>query len=350
MSLDNLILQVYLKDNTTYSNIISNLLSLSNDIICKSPNLIYGRDMRPITSEDIQILVSEVHQETNYDKKQSGVIFIEKIKQFKNINNGSIFDNKFTLPENLEYKMFFDTSIKKVKADYTKNQYLEILEYINSKQNILFNHRLTSTIIDEKINSKIDYDYINLAQSSNFCYSILKQLADMKNESVDIDHAMNYFYNKPIEFIYVAIDCGIKHILNTSGYYEYKEYILNNCQTSFETRANIHDVKMKTLILPVYELSYVAYEKLYQHCGLEQNDNAFKKWHQWLFDGDYCFDETSIPSLLNIIAKLMTGRPFDPRNWTMENQIVFDCAVEEKLGITDGVTAYKEYINNGSRT
>lgn len=356
MSLDNLILQVnFPGDSDNYSQIIKNLIKLSDsnyhsDIIDSQGKL--------LTSKRAYSLISKINEEVDYDKNKFFNSFKSIILEYNDIFGIKISETnkKLIFPTNVDYRSFKDSECTLINADYQKNEYIGLIEHIKFIENShreKFNPGISAIVIDEDFNSKLKGNkYINLYRSDNFCRTVIEFIADYKNEKIDIDKALEYFIGKPLSFVSSTIDTGFGQLLQSEfdNVDFYQKFILRDYIKNTHHKEKSHNVKMKTLILPDYNLSRVAYQKLCDYTKLPMNEEKFSNWHRWLFDGDYCFDETSIPSLLNIISKLLLGEKFSPDIWTIEAQVVFNYAVEEKLGITDGVTAYKEYINNGSRT
>lgn len=360
MKLDNLILQItYPENSTQYSNILTHLLSHSPDF---GTMALPDRNMHKVNTYLYDSAGSKITYRRSYAVAQSLLrvnevinsrtaqeLFLERLSEFYDHTAVPILESKhkFMLPASLNYKTFKSAGVSKINADYTGVNYVGLLEYIMySRDDLLelFNHHTETTTIDFRLNSKISDGFIDLIHSSNFCQTTLEYIAGIRNENIDIDQAMEFFVGKPIALVAMAIDKGVGYVMQ-HGYQELKSAILSEYKNTVSHRAGVHSVKLKTLLLPDANISRIAYDKLYEKTGLTKNDQGFHQWHAYMFDRESLSDEFSIEFFLNIISKLMTGENFKLKSWNMIQQIVLDSALEEKLGITDGIQALKEYLD-----
>lgn len=351
MSLDNLVLQVnYPGDSYHFSDIIQTMLETTE---ASNISGLTNEDGNLLTVRRAKDLINAIEESTNHNKEYFYDSFYKKILCFQDFSGKNILSSNRTIlfPISLDYRTVKKSSSILVNADYRKNNYIGLIEHIKSRPELYnnrFNYNISCTTVDNFINKHLPENYISLYSSNNYCLTVLEQSAKFNKEIIDLEKSLNFFIGKPISLLVYSINNGINASIEnfSSDLKFYQNYILKNYIKHIHHKENTHSVKMKTLILPDRDLSWIAYQKLFEYVRLPVNEEKFFAWHSWLFDGDYCFDETSIPALLNIISKLLLGKKFSPEIWTMEAQIVFNCAVEEKLGITDGVASYQEYINN----
>lgn len=360
MKLDNLILQItYPENSTQYSNVLTHLLShspdfgtmaLPNSEMHKNNTYLYDIDRNKIKfRKQYAVIQSLARLNEVINSKTAQDLFSERLSEFYDHTGVPILNSqyKFMLPASLNYKTFKTANVKRINADYTSIQYVGLLEYIMYTRDDLFemfDYRTRLSTIDLRINSKLNDRIVDLSHSSNFCQTTLECIAKIRNENIDIEQAMKFFVGKPIVLVAMAIDMGIGYIM-ANGYHEIKKLIHSEYKNTVSHRAGVHSVKLKTLLLPDANISRIAYDKLYEKTSLAKNDTAFYNWHSYMFDRESLQDEFSIEFVLNIICKLMTGENFNPKRWNMIHQIVFDTAVEEKLGIIDGISAFKEYLD-----
>lgn len=359
MALENLIVQTSFRENSPfYSDLINTVLSFSDDV-CIDYNLrkpqnkdLIFLDGEAVSRRDVARLLKSINHETEFDFYKTQQKFLDALGEYQTHHGIKLKDSayKATLPLALDYNMFSDSNAVLVNANYTMSttqiKYVGILDSIANFVRPpveYFNHNLPLDIIDEDINSQLP-GYINLSRSDNWCRSIIYHIAKHTGETVDVDKVLPYFIGVPLDIINLAIRKGIEYTIE-NGYQDYKTHLTKDIQFNESHRGKSHDVKIGTLLLPYYDISIIAYEKLCAHTGIQLNTDKFRQWHEWFFDGEYCRDMNSIPAVLNIISKLMFGQPYHPRQWNYDAQIVFDFAVEEKMDIKDGRNAYQEYVN-----
>jgi hypothetical protein len=356
MSLDNLIIQVSYRGNSrNYSGILNHLIGLSPDFGIgldafnqqpRSPtSYVFNSHGEHLSRSAIEKNISRISEDVGYEIIQTKDAVLDYFGNLYDCTGEKISKSKYKimLPCSLDYNTFFDAGIPKFNAVYTDVEYIGLLEHILHRQLLLFNYRLTSDVIDEDINSQITDGFINLNKSVDFCRDILQHIADMHQEKVDIDVALKYFLNNSLDLVILAVEMGINYIIE-NGYAEYKNQVLKRYRNVVSHRSDVISWKMRTLVNGNIGMSYAMYGKLVDNLGISRNKPMFIKWHQSVFETSEDRKNT-VPALLNTISKLMFGKRFNPAIWTMESQIVFDCAVAEKLGISDGVKAYKEYLD-----
>jgi hypothetical protein len=360
MALENLIVQTSFRENSPfYSDLINTVLSFSDDV-CIDYNLrnpqnkdLIFLDGEAVSRRDIARLLKSINHETEFDFKKTQQKFLQALGEYESQSGIQLKNSAFksTLPLVLDYNMFSDSNAVLVNANYTMStteiRYVGVLDYVVNYPRPkveYFDYNLALDIIDEDINSQFLEGYVNLSKSDNWCKSIIENIAKIHNEKINIDTAMSFFVGVPLDIVNMAINKGINYTIE-NGYTDYKSHLTKDIEFNEAHRGKSHDVKIGTLLLPYYDISIIAYEKLCAHTGIQLNTDKFKQWHDWFFDGEYCRDMNSIPAVLNIISKLMFGQPYHPRQWNYDAQIVFDFAVEEKMDITNGRNAYQEYVN-----
>lgn len=359
MGLENLIVQTNFRENSPfYSDVINTVLSFSDDV-CINYNLrqptqkeLILNDGKAVSRRDIAVLLKEINHDTNFDFKLTQARFLDALGNYQNLDGELLKTSakKSTLPLVLDYNMFSDSDAILVNANYTMStteiKYVGILDsLVNFSRPAVefFDYNLPLNIIDEDINVQFE-NYVDLRKSDNYCRSVLEHISQLHNDKTDIETAMKFFIGVPLDIINIAISKGLDYTLE-HGYQDYKNHLTNNISFNQAHRGKSHDVKIGTLLLPVYDLSFIAYEKLCSHTGVQLNQQRFTEWHNWMFDGDYCREINSIPAILNIISKLMFAQPYHPRTWNLDAQIVFDYAVAEKMDIVNGRDAYQKYID-----
>jgi hypothetical protein len=355
MSLDNLILHVTYDENSPqYGNLLSHIISYSpsmGTIASSASNMhthatyLFNQDGSPVSRHllyariaDINAAVcSKCHLENVLDK-------------YYDFEGTEILDSKykFLLPQSVRFSPFeYAKRIPRLNADYTGIEYAGILENVmHTRPELLdvFSHNISLELVDTAVNAHLGDSFVNLYNSSNFCQTILEHIAYVRGEEINIDQAMAYFVDKPLCLVTMCIDLGINYIMN-NGYAEYKNLIVGGYTNTVSHRGGVSSIKMKTLILPDINLSRIAYDTLYSRFNLEKNDAAFAQWHAHMFNSESYYDETAVGSLINIIAKLMTGQDFNLKKWNWAAQVILDCALKEKLGVLDGPAMFKQYID-----
>jgi hypothetical protein len=356
MNPDNLIIQsTYRGNSRLFSGTLHHLLGFSPEFGIDVDNVnqyprspvsyVFNSQGDHLNRSTIEKAISKLSQDVNHDISQVKDATLDYFGNLYDFTGERISKSKYKimLPCSLDYNKYADYDILKFNAVYTDVEYIGLLEHILYRPLTKFNYQLTSDVIDEDINSRLNGNFINLNNSFNFCKDTIQHIADVHQEKIDIDIALEYFMHRSLDLIILAVEQGINHIIE-NGYTEYKQQVLSRYHNAISHKGDVVSWKMRTLVNANIGMSYAMYGKLVDNLGVSRNKNQFIAWHQGIYETSED-KKNSLPALLNTISKLMFGKRFDPKTWTMESQIVFDCAAEEKLGISNGVEAFKEYVN-----
>jgi len=356
MKPSNLILNVtYWQDSPQFSGILNHLLGYSPDmgIIPSKPYLMHdttyescyfhnAKSGKKANFRSLYNIVSAVNESANPQEE-----IITQLSKYNDFKGTPVFesDYKFVLPRSVNYKPFCDGPHTLINGDYTSAGYIGLMEHtINCRSWMqdIFNNQTSLDSFDTVLNEDLGDDYFDLRDSANYCKTILEHIIKIKNESIDISDAYEYFFDKPIAVVKSAIDYGMEYVMN-NGYDVYKELMTKKYVNETRHKLNTTSIKLKTLMLPVPDISYIAYEKLYDTCGIAKNDEAFHKWHNYIFQGDKFKEEESVEALVNIISKTFTGKAYRKDSWTMTMAAILEVALEEKQGIQNGLQTYPKY-------
>lgn len=356
METDNLVLNVTFHQNSNqYSGILNHLVSFSPStgipafqdkmLFDNTYTNVYFYEKHTKKPVHFRVLYNLII-DANESNDPEGTL-IESLKDFVDMDGVPVFKSKYKLflPRSINYKPIKDSKLTLLNANYNKNRYIGLMEHLQNYRAWVFesfDYNISLETIDNAINEEIEDGYIDLRESSNYCKSIIEFFIKRSNKKLDLEKTLNYFMGKPVALLRLAAIDGIEYAMD-NGYEEYKDLLIGSYKDNIQHKENTTSIQMKTLMLPIRELSQIAYEKLYSQCGLEKNDDRFFEWHQWMFEGDKFMDETSVEALANIISKVMTGQPFDKQRWNMGMSVILDFALKEKQDIDNGLQTYPLY-------
>jgi len=252
---------------------------------------------------------------------------------------------KLFLPRSVPYKPFRESDYTLINANYTSANYMALMEHVNNYKSWVlepFDHTMSLETVDKAINEDIEDGFIDLRESANYCQSVIEYFIARSHKKVDLETAMNYFIGKPVALLRLAATDGI-HYAMENGYEEFKEMVLDGYTNDIQHKQNTTSIRMKTLMLPIRDLSQIAYEKLCSGCEIDVNHERFFQWHDWMFEGNKFVEEESVEALANIISKTMTGKGFDKNSWNMGMSVILDVALKEKQNIDNGLQTYTLY-------
>ena len=315
--LDNLILPITFNNWNTYafSPRVNTLISFSADMgaiphpisyNAPPPQYLFDDKATPIDNQTILDKCKEIDGSDDLE-----TALIDMLQDYKDLEGDPILDSNFnfTLPYAFKHSQSRTTSIRRYSTFTKDSQWLGLLEYKTEDRfnpditNFTFRSNLAD--IDLLLNAHLE-QHIDLSGSDNFLQTVLNELADRQNESININDAVDYFMNKPFRMLLLAADKGVNYIIE-NGYKEYESQLLDSYTIEVSHREEIPYVYTTRLFSEKYiEKSSIAYDKMCGRLDIQPNWNLFEQWHAYNFNG--C--NTWVDNLVNTIVRISTGYDF----------------------------------------
>ena len=356
MENDVLVLNVTFEQNSDqYSGILNHLATFSNNVGIPA---MADQNMYENTYANVQFYNKHTNKPLHFRDLYNIMIgaqlsdnpeeFIpKKLDRFVDMDGVPWRQSKYKLflPRSVPYKPFREQQFRLINANYTSASYMALMEHVNNYKSWVlepFDHTISLETVDKAINEDIEDGFIDLREGSNYCKSIIEYFLARSNKKIDLETAMNYFIGKPVALLRIAAQDGIEYAME-NGYEEYKNQVFYNYKNDIQHKQNTTSIQMKTLMLPIRDLSQIAYEKLCNACDIDINLERFYQWHEWMFEGNKFVEEESVEALANIISKTMTGKGFDKQNWNMGMSVILEFALQEKQNIDNGLQTHTLY-------